>query len=255
MMRVSGPEIRIAKDTLEQSFIAAEEFAERALESVERSGSFRVVLAGGTTPRLLYTLLSDPTEPFAGRIPWGSCHFFWGDERHVPPEDPESNYRMAKETLLSRVPVPTGNVHRVQAENPDASGAASDYDAKVREFFHLQGGERPGFDLILLGLGTDGHTASLFPGTSIIREKRRLVSAEWIKKLHSHRISMTPPALNHAARVIFLACGSGKAEVVRDVISGTFQPDILPAQVVQPENGTLLWLLDKSAAERLQGTA
>lgn len=253
MMSVSKPEIRIAKDIQELSQMAAGEFVERAVEAIDRRKLFTVALSGGSTPKRLYSLLSDPMEPFVGQVPWKSCHFFWGDERHVPPDHPQSNYRMARETLLSRISVPPGNVHRVQAENPDADSAASDYDAEIGEFFHLRKGERPRFDFVLLGLGADGHTASLFPGTSVIQEKERLVSAERIEKLHSCRISMTPPVLNHAALVIFLVGGSEKADAVREVISGKFQPDRFPAQLVQPENGNLLWLLDKSAAERLQG--
>jgi 6-phosphogluconolactonase len=184
-------------------------------------------------------------------VPWGTTHFFWGDERHVPPDHPDSNYRMAREAMLSQVPVPPQNVHRIPAENPDASQAAQDYDHELREFFRLPSGQFPRFDLILLGMGPDGHTASLFPGTTAVREQKALVAALWVETLRSHRITLTPPVLNNAACVIFLVSGEQKAETLREVIEGDYQPDRLPAQVVRPASGRVLWLVDRAAGRLL----
>jgi 6-phosphogluconolactonase len=245
------PDIRIAEDIRELSRMAASEFVQRAVEVVIRRGAFTVALSGGSTPRHLYSLFAEPTEPFINRIPWKNCHFFWGDERLVPPDHPDSNYRMAHETFLSKVPVPSENVHRVLAEGPDANQAAEDYGREIREFFHLEDSKLPRFDFVLLGLGADGHTASLFPGTSILREEKRLVSAEWIESRESYRISMTPPVLNRAACVAFLISGGEKAGIVREVIEGTFHPDRLPAQLIQPGKGRLFWFLDHAAASQL----
>lgn len=250
-MRKVDPEIRVAKDIRELSRMAAREFAERAVEAVDRRGTFAVALSGGSTPESLYDLLADPEETFVDRVSWNNSHFFWGDERHVPPDHPQSNYRMANNRLFSRVSIPKENVHRVQAEDPDADRAAEKYGLAIRDFFRLRNGDWPRFDFILLGLGVDGHTASLFPGTSILHEKKRMVAAEWIEKFESYRISMTPPVLNHAACVAFLVSGDGKADAVREVIRGEFRPDRFPAQLIRPVNGRLIWYLDRAAAARL----
>jgi 6-phosphogluconolactonase len=252
-MEKSEPEIRVAEDIQELSQMAAKEFVVRALEAVVHTGVFAVALSGGLTPIGLFDLLANPTGPYFTQVPWKSSYFFWGDERHVPPDHPQSNYHMAHEKLLSKVPVPPENVHRIRAEDPDASRAAENYGTEIKEFFHLQGDEWPRFSLILLGLGADGHTASLFPGASILQENKRLVSAEWIEKHESYRISMTPPVINHAASVAFLVSGAEKAGIVREVIRGELQPHKLPAQLIQPENGKLLWFLDRSAADQLSG--
>ncbi|MFQ5694229.1 MAG: 6-phosphogluconolactonase, partial [Nitrospinota bacterium] len=175
----------------------------------------------------------------------------WGDERHVPPAHPDSNYRMAHEAMLSKVSVPPGNVHRVRAENPDAGKAAQAYERELRGFFQTGAEERPRFDLVLLGMGPDGHTASLFPGTEALREEGRLVAAPWVGKFGAFRITLTPPVLNNAACVIFLVSGGGKAEALRTVLRGDPQPERCPAQIVRPENGRLLWLVDREAARLL----
>ena len=241
------PEVRVVKGIGEIAREAAEEFSRRAEESVVGRGSFSVALSGGSTPRSLYVLLADPGEPYRARIPWDRIHFFWGDERQVPPDHPDSNYRMARVSLLSKVPLPPEHIHRIRTEWPDADEAAAEYEREIRSFFRLKRGERPRFDIILLGMGTDGHTASLFPGTDVLHEKERLVSAVRVEKLRSWRISLTLPVLNHAASVIFLVSGAGKAGTLESVLYGPYRPDILPAQLIRPVSGHLLWLVDRPA--------
>jgi 6-phosphogluconolactonase len=210
---------------------AAEYFVARSGEAVARKGFFTVALSGGSTPRALYQLLVDLD------VPWSKTHFFWSDERHVPPDHPDSNYRMAYEAMLARVPVPESNIHRVHGENPDAAEAANEYEQTLLPL-----------DLILLGLGTDGHTASIFPGSEVLNETKRLVAAPWVEKFNAYRITMTLPLLNNGASVVFLVSGAEKAGIVKEVIEG---PKQYPAQFVQPSHGQLLWMLDKDAASSL----
>ncbi|HXB55620.1 MAG TPA: 6-phosphogluconolactonase [Vicinamibacteria bacterium] len=242
-------EIRVVEDGAELARAGADEFRGRALEAVAAGGAFRVVLSGGSTPRSLFSLLAG--EPYRAQLPWDAIHFFWGDERPVPPDHPDSNYGMARETLLSRVPVPPANVHRIPGEEEDAGAAAAAYERTLKGFFRLTGEERPRFDLVYLGLGPDGHTASLFPGTKALHEERRLVVANWVGKLYTHRITLTAPVLNAAALVVFLVAGADKAVPLKAVLEGPREPDQLPAQLVRPEGGRLVWLVDRSAAARL----
>jgi len=236
-------EIRILNSADELFRAAAEEFAGRAAEAVQLRGRFCVALSGGSTPKTLYALLASGAIP---GIPWDKIFLFWGDERHVPPDDPESNYRMVKESLLAKVSLPAGNVFRIKAEDPDAARAAADYERTLVSFFGLQPGEFPRFDLILLGLGPEGHVASLFPGSAAMNEKKRLVVSNWVEKFKTDRITFTFPVLNHGACVMFLASGQGKAAIVKQVLEDDGEP--LPAKLVQPEDGDLLWFLDKDAA-------
>jgi 6-phosphogluconolactonase len=224
---------------------AAEQFVTRSIDAVAQRGSFTVALSGGLTPKILYGLLADPNEPFRQKVPWDSAHFFWSDERHVPPDHPDSNYHMANEVMLSRVPVPANNVHRVQSEKPNAAEAASEYEETLVQ---TTGQSLPRLDLILLGLGTDGHTASIFPGSEVLHETKRLVAAPWVEKLKAYRITMTLPLLNNGASVLFLVSGAAKAQIVKEVLQG---PKRYPAQAVDPTNGELLWMLDKDAARKL----
>lgn len=222
---------------------AAEEFRKCAAAAVHEFGRFSVALSGGNTPRGLYELLARENST---SLPWDRIHIFFGDERHVPPDGPDSNYRMVRETLLAKVPIPESNVYRVRAELA-AQAAADDYEKQVREFFRLQPGEWPRFDLILLGMGDDGHTASLFPGTPAVQETTRLVVANRVEKLNSERITLTLPVLNHAANVIFLVSGAGKAQIMKEV----FAPENshrFPAGSVHPDRGRLLWIADHEAA-------
>ena len=227
---------------------AAEEFIGVARAAIGAQGRFTVALSGGSTPKALYSLLAASYADFA----WNRVFLFFGDERHVPPTDPESNYRMVEESLLTKIKpaIPAENVFRVPAENPDAAAAASDYEAQLRRFFELQPGEFPRFDLILLGLGPDGHTASLFPDSLALDEQSRLVVANWVTKFNAYRITFTFPVLNRAAEVMFLASGAEKADMLHQVLEGKNIPP-LPSQRVQPSDGKLLWLLDEAAAAKL----
>ncbi len=223
---------------------AAEEFVRLGRAAIAESGRFTVALSGGSTPRNLYSLLAKNHADYS----WSKTFLFFGDERHVPPDHPDSNYRMVNEALLSRVPIPAANISRVRAEMPDAPAAALDYEERLRSFFKLGPGEFPRFDLILLGLGLDGHTASLFPDSEGLKEQSRLVIANWVEKFKTHRITFTFPVLNHAKDVMFLVSGTDKADMVRQVLEGMNAPPF-PAQQVQPE-GRLVWMLDEAAAAK-----
>jgi 6-phosphogluconolactonase len=230
---------------------AAEEFVRAARTAIGAQGRFTVALSGGSTPKGLYSMLAANFADFA----WNRIFLFFGDERHVPPTDPESNYRMVQESLLSKIKIPAENVFRVPGENPDAAAAATEYEAQIRRFFEvkpgeLKPGEFPRFDLILLGMGPDGHTASLFPDSPALDEQSRLVVANWVAKFNTHRITFTFPVLNHAAEVLFMASGADKADILRQVLEGKNTPP-LPAQRVQPSDGKLLWMLDEAAASKL----
>ena len=234
--------LQIFSDPGELARGAAEHFVARCNGAVQQRALFTVALSGGSTPGLLYQLLANPNEPFRDRIPWSNIHFFWSDERHVPPDHPDSNYRMANEALLSHVPISENNVHRVLSENADASAAAEAYESTL---WALADDGLPRLDLILLGLGTDGHTASIFPGSEVLHETRRLVAAPWVEKLTTYRITMTLPLLNNGASVMFLVSGKEKTQIVNEVLEGAKK---YPAQEVRPTNGELLWLLDEDAA-------
>jgi 6-phosphogluconolactonase len=238
------PEIRILKTAPDLFEAAAAEFAAQASEAVRANGRFTVALSGGSTPRTLYSLLA--TKP---NIPWDKICIFWGDERHVSPDQPESNYRMANEALLSKVPVRPENIFRIHAEEKDAAVAALQYEQTLKDFFHLSPGEFPRFDLIFLGVGPDGHTASLFPGTSALNENQRLVVANWVPKFNTDRITFTFPVLNAAACVMFLTSGADKAAILHEVLENSSAD--LPSQKVCPENGKLIWLVDEPAASTL----
>jgi len=204
-----------------------------------------VALSGGSTPRALYQLLVDPNEPFREQIAWDKTHFFFTDERHVPPDHPDSNYRMVNEAMFSRVSIPQQNIHRIPAENPVAEDAAKAYENDLRNFF---GEAIPAFDLIFLGLGEEGHTASIFPGSEVLSETERLVAAPFVEKLNSYRITLTLPVLNNGKSVVFLVTGASKAEILREVIKTDKKPDLCPAQAISPTNGAVSWLVDKAAA-------
>jgi 6-phosphogluconolactonase len=227
---------------------AAEEVIRAATSAIGQRGRFTIALAGGSTPRNLYTLIAANAS---ASLPWDQMFFFWGDERHVPPDDPESNYRMAQETLLSKVPVPAANIFRIPSENPDAAAAAEAYEQTLRKFFELAPGEFPRFDLILLGMGPDGHTASLFPESAALQETSRLVVANWVEKLKASRITLTLPVLNAACCVVFLVSGMDKAAVLHEVLEDNAPAEKYPSKLVQPSEGKLIWLVDRAAASEL----
>ncbi len=241
---LSPREIRILKSSQELFEAAATEFITQATEAVRKEGKFTVALSGGSTPKRLLALLA--TKP---SVPWDKIYFFWGDERHVPPDDDESNYRMAREALLSKVPVPAENIFRIHSEEKDADDAAQQYEKTLRDFFHLSPGQVPRFDLIFLGLGPDGHAASLFPDSAALNERKRLVVANWVEKFKTDRITFTFPVLNAAACVIFLASGPDKAPILHQVLENSKAN--LPSQEVLPTNGRLLWMIDSAAAADL----
>jgi len=241
-------EIRILTTPQELSEVAAEEVVRAAKEALAERGRFTIALSGGSTPKNLFNLLATNARNV---LPWDCTFFFWGDERHVPPTDPDSNYRMAEETMLSKIPVNVGNVFRVPAENPDASAVAEAYEQTLRKFFQLEPGQVPVFDLILLGMGLDGHTASLFPNTAGLQEKARLVIANWVDKLKASRITLTVPVLNAARCVAFMVSGIDKAAVLRTVLEENAPAEQYPSKLIRPERGKLLWLLDRAAASEL----
>jgi len=242
---MSGVLIDILPDAAALAGSAAKTFLR--LATVKPEALFTVALSGGSTPKALYAQLAD--EPYRSQVPWERIHFFWGDERHVPPDDEQSNFRMASEALLSKVPLPAENVHRIRGELNDANEAAEKYEHELKVFFGLSEGEFPVFDLVLLGIGEDGHTASLFPGTQALKETQRLCVANWVEKLATWRITLTLPVLNNAANVLFLVCGSSKEQVLKEVLSGSGN---FPAQLVQPTHGRLCWIVDRAAAGKLE---
>jgi len=243
-------EIRIVEDAAVVAREAAVEFARLATASVKTRNRFTVVLSGGSTPKSLYALLAGG-EPWRSEVPWDKMHFFWGDERHVPPDHADSNYRMAYEAMLSKVPVPVENMHRIKSEETDAAESARAYEQELRSFFKLTPHQVPRFDLVLLGLGPDGHVASLFPGTPALQEREHLVVANWVEKLNAWRITLTLPVLNQAAMVIFLVSGKEKANILREVLESA-PAQSYPAQFIRPIDGSLLWLVDREAASLLR---
>jgi 6-phosphogluconolactonase len=244
----SSVEIRTLTTPQELFAAAAEEVIRTANEAVAQRGRFTIALSGGSTPKSLFNLLATNART---SLPWDRMFFFWGDERHVAPTDPDSNYRMAEESMLSKIPVAAGNVFRIAAENPDAAAAAEAYEQTLRKFFALAPGQFPRFDLILLGMGPDGHTASLFPGTAALEEKSRLVVANWVEKMKASRLSFTLPVLNAAACVAFLVNGTDKAPALRAVLESDAPGEQYPAKLVRPSSGKLIWLIDRAAASEL----
>ncbi len=244
----TSPEIRVLTTPQELFAAAAEEVVRRAEDAVANRGRFTIALSGGSTPKNLYNLLATNART---SLPWDRMFFFFGDERHVPPTDPDSNYRMADEAMLSKVPVPSANVFRFAAENSDAAAVAEAYEKTLRKFFELKADGVPRFDLILLGMGPDGHTASLFPGTAGLQEKSRLVIANWVEKLNTHRLSFTLPVLNAARCVAFLVSGTDKAQVLQTVLEQDAPGEQYPAKLVRPTDGKVIWFLDRAAASGL----
>ncbi len=241
-------EIRTLTTPQELFSAAAEEVVRTTNEAVAQRGRFTIALSGGSTPKSLFNLLATNAK---STLPWDRMFFFWGDERHVPPTDPDSNYRMADETMLSKIPVAAGNVFRIPTENPDAAAAAEAYEQTLRKFFELKPGEFPRFDLILLGMGPDGHTASLFPGTAALQEQSRLVVANWVEKMKTHRLTLTLPVLNAARCVTFLVSGIDKAPALHEVLESDAPGDQYPSKLIHPADGKLIWLIDRAAASQL----
>ena len=237
---MSPPNVRVFENPQDLAEAAAEAFAEKAAKSIREKGRFAVALAGGSTPRALYELLADR---YRDALDWSKVHAFFGDERPVPPDHEDSNYRMAYKALLSRVPV--GSVRRMRGEL-DPREAAALYEEELAAFF----GGRPRFDLVLLGIGEDGHTASLFPRTPALDVRDRWAVENPVEKLGTTRCTLTIPAINAAGRVIFLVAGEGKAEALKEILEGDADPQDYPAKLVQPASGPV-WMVDRAAAQLL----
>lgn len=227
------------------SHAAAGLFVQRARQAVQDHGRFGVAVSGGRTPQRTYELLAQP--PFRDQVPWAQAHVFWADERCVPPEDPRSNERMVRQALLNRVPIPPAQIHPIRcAQAPEK--AAQEYETLLRALFT---GQPPRFDLVLLGLGENGHTASLFPGTPVLDERERWAAEAYVTAQDLYRVTLTTPLINQAAAVAFLVSGAAKAQAVQQVLQGRSDPHHLPAQLIRPTSGDLHWLLDKESSASL----
>jgi 6-phosphogluconolactonase len=248
------PQIRIVADSVALARTAAEIFVRWVQEAAQTKDIVTVALSGGSTPKSLYALLANDAA-FRTQVPWDKIHFFWGDERHVPPDHPESNYRMAHEAMLSRVPIPASHIHRIKAENANADQAAEEYERMLQAVVQTAESALPRFDVVLLGMGPDGHTASLFPGTTALQERTRLVAANWVEKFSAYRITLTLPILNNADRILFIIGGADKAETLQAVLEGDQQSPRFPSQLIRPTHGSLVWLVDKAAASQLRSVS
>ena len=234
----------VKEDPQQLAEAAARDFASKAEAAIAERGSFTVALAGGSTPKATYEILA---RDYADGLDWSRVHVFFGDERTVPPDHEDSNYLMAQRTLLSRVPV--GSIHRMRGELPPAEAAAA-YEQELQEFFGPD--SVPAFDLILLGIGEDGHTASLFPETSALDVTDRWVVANPVLKLETTRLTHTIPVINAAKAVTFLVAGEGKTEALKQILEGDADPRAYPAKFIRPECGDLTWMVDKAAASSLK---
>jgi 6-phosphogluconolactonase len=234
----------------EVSMASARLFASHVEDAVAARGVARVAISGGSTPKGMFDLLADPSKPFANTIPWDKLQLYWVDERCVPPTHPDSNYLMTKGALLDKVGILPENIFRMEGEL-DPEEAANRYEAVIRNSMRLEGAESPHFDLVLLGMGDDGHTASLFPNTEAIEEIGRIVVANHVPQKDTWRITLTWPVINQAKEVCFELAGAGKAGVLAEVLTGPRKPSQLPSQLIRPSNGKLLFLLDEAVAAKL----
>ena len=229
---------------------ASREVACISTEAVSARGVFSIALSGGSTPKMLYALMAEhPT--LRNSLPWDKMQVFFGDERHVGPGHADSNFQMASDAMLAKVPLQPQQIHRIKGEYTDTAQAAAEYEDEIRRQFNLKSGEFPRFDLILLGMGNEGHTLSLFPGTKALHESQRIVTRNWVGKLYTERITLTASAANAAANVMFMVTGSDKASALKAVLEGPHEPEQLPAQMIQPTNGSLSWLIDTAAGSML----
>ncbi|MDE1155774.1 MAG: 6-phosphogluconolactonase [Acidobacteriaceae bacterium] len=234
----------------DMALASARLFASRVEQAVQSRGVARIAISGGSTPQAAFKLLADPAGPFLNTVPWDKLQLFWVDERCVAPTDPESNYGVCKELLLDKVPLPAENVFRMEGEL-DPQEAASRYESQLRNALKLEGAQSPHFDLVWLGMGPDGHTASLFPHTEGLNEMGRLVIANHVPQKNTWRITLTWPVINESAEVVFGLGGADKAEVLAAVLTGPRNIEEYPSQLIRPSNGKLLMLLDAAAAAKL----
>jgi 6-phosphogluconolactonase len=254
-----GARLEVVADARALAAAAAAHFFRLAYGAIAHRGAFHIALAGGETPRAAYAQVADGWRDAAGGpVDWSNVHVYWGDERMVPPDDPRSNFGMARGALLYHLPIPAENVHPIPADAADPAGAAAGYDATLRRYLPAGGtgsgpvaGGLPCFDLVLLGLGSDGHTASLFPGSPALEERTRLAAATVQPESGEPRVTLTLPLLNHAAEILVLVSGAGKSSMLERVARGAGRPaggPLLPAERLQPTTGNLLWLADEAAA-------
>jgi len=239
--------LKVSASTAEVTRATAELFVDCAAEAVRLRGVARIAISGGSTPKTVFQLIA---AEYAAKVPWDKLQLFWVDERCVPPDHPESNYGMTRAAMLSKVPLPAANVHRMEGEL-DPEEAASRYESEIRNTFRLEGAQTPTFDLILLGLGPDGHTASLFPHTEGLNEMARICIANHVPQKDTWRMTLTWPVITQGREVAFLIEGVEKAEIVRTVFAGAYDPETYPAQLIRPASGKLLLLLDAAAATGL----
>ncbi len=244
------PDVRILTNIDAIAKRAAQDFLQSATQAVSEKGSFTVALSGGSTPKALYSLLAGDSA-LRSQLPWDKMYMYFGDERSVGPDHADSNFRMASETMLSKVPLKPEQVFRIKGEYKETEKAAQEYEQVLRTSFKIAEGQFPRFDLVFLGIGNEGHTASLFPGTKALHETKRLVARNWVGKLYTNRITLTAPAINNAARVIFMITGADKALALKGILEGPYEPDQLPAQLIHPPNGKLVWLVDTIAGGML----
>jgi 6-phosphogluconolactonase len=247
---VANRKVALFANGMEIAQRAADEVVRIASEAAAARGAFTIALSGGSTPKVLYALLAE-NPALRNSLPWDKMKVFFGDERHVGPGHADSNFQMASDTMLSKVPLQPKQIHRIKGEYPDTAQAAVEYEATIQREFGLKAGEFPRFDLVLLGMGSEGHTLSLFPGTKALHETQRIVTRNWVGKLYTERITLTAPAANNAANVIFMIAGADKACALKAVLEGPHEPEQLPAQMIQPSNGKLSWLVDQAAGSML----
>lgn len=243
-------EYRVYPDAAAMSHAAAQHFVESTRAAVAARGIARIAISGGSTPKASFALLADPAQPYRAQVPWEKLEIYWVDERCVPPDHPESNYRMTREALLEKVPVPAEQVFRMEGEL-EPEQAAARYESVIRRQFRLEGAQGPVFDMLDLGMGDDGHTASLFPHTAAINELGRIVVANHVPQKDTWRITLTWPVIVQAHDLTFLIAGEAKADPLYRVLKGPYDPEELPSQLIQPRSGKLLMLLDRAAAALL----
>src|SRR5713101_6916166 len=240
MCLVANRTVQLLANGTEIACRAAADVVRIANEAAAAHGVFTIALAGGSTPKVLYALLAEHPS-LHNSLPWDKMKVFFGDERHVGPGHPDSNFQMASDTMLSKAPLQPEQIHRIKGEYADTAQAAAEYEEVIRREFVLQAGAFPRFDLILLGMGNEGHTLSLFPGTKALHETQRVVTRNWVGKLYTERVTLTAPAANNAANIIFMIAGADKAYALKAVLEGPHEPDQLPAQMIQPVDGTFSW--------------
>ena len=242
-------QIQIFPDVNAIAARAADLILESAATAIQQNNRFTIALAGGSTPKTLYALLA--SDSYRSKMPWDKTHIFFGDERHVPPDDKDSNYRMANESMLSKLSLKPEQIHRIKTENPDPEKAAQEYEQELRTSFKLSPGQLPRFDVILIGMGDEGHMLSLFPGTKALHDEGRLVKPNWVGKLYTWRVTVTAPVANNSALAIFMVTKPDKALALKGVLEGPYEPEQLPSQLLRPTNGKTIWLVDTTAASQL----